>query len=387
MGKVLRFLVVLICILSIAAVVLASMLFARREVLKGRTLKLEQGLIRLARTVEAQPPQPPESPAVYPERDVSAVTSEILDTPTRGQFWTGYKQQLESLDQPVVDLNPLRRDMMSYFRMDPVTGKPLRDPITGARVTEGPGTTQGIIDLVIERAGEQYNLLTETRQQLQATRRELVETIRDLNDQKRTLRDRLAHIVKLDNDIIQLNRTIADLRNEVARANERIQEQQLRIKDLEQDKLVLEEENDGLKIRADELAVIIRNLRGQLEVLQSGPVRVTDDPVTDPGYDRVSLARVDIAAGIKGRIVSVDERHLFVVMELDELFIQELLASLTDGRLPMVELHVQRGEISPAFVTKIRLTQLKQDRHLAIGDIMPDWQQMPIKVGDIIFYQ
>lgn len=386
MGKLLRVLVIIMLILSAAALTLASMLFIKREILKGRTQKLEQGLIRLARTLEAQAPEPPPTPATYPERDVSAVSAELLDNPTRGQFWSGYKQELESLDQPLVDLVPRRRELMSYYRIDQALNKPARDPITNLKITEGAGTTQGVIDYAIERAGEQYNLLTETRQQLRVTRVELVEAIRDLNDQKQRLRDRLVHIVELNNQIAQLNRTIEDLQRELRQVNERIDEQQRRINDLEQEKLALDEENEGLKIRNEEQRVRITELLRQIQ----DTTKPSDVTTGESGEPREELAirreRIDIAPGAKGRVVSVDYHHLFVVMELDEVFVNELLNVTTDGFLPMIELLIYRGDEAPRFVTKVRLTQLKRERNLAIADILPDWEQMPIKEGDAVLY-
>ena len=388
MGKVLRVLVVFILILSIVALTLGSMLFAKRELLKGRTDKLEQGILRVARTLEATSPAAPQSPAVFPERDVSSVTAEVLETPTLGQFWVNYRQELEQLDNPLLDMNAKRRELMSYYKIDPVTSKPEPDPVTGARIMDGPGTMQGVINEIIERAGEQYNLLTATRQQLKVTRTELVEAIKDLNLQKKTLRERLVHIVTLNGEITKLNTTIADVRRELGQANERIQEQQLRVTDLEQEKLLLEEEKDNLKIKVEELTASIKKIQ-QGGAFGSGPrpdgeKLASGRPVAGDGGEAGSAA---LSVGAKGRVVSVDQKHQFIVMEMDAAFITELLAGSVDGRFPMVELIVQRGEEQPKFITKVRVTQLKQDMNLAIGDILTDWQQGPIEFGDVVYYQ
>lgn len=389
MAKFLRVLVVFIFILSIAALTLGTMLFAKREILKGRTYKLEQGLIRLARTLETEPPQEPETPPAYPARDVSGVSSEILDNPATSPFWNTYKHELESLDQPLVDLNPRRRELMSYYKIDPVTSKPERNPLTDLKISDGPGTTQAVIDYAIERASEQYNILTETRQQLRTVRAELIETIMDLNQQKQTLRERLVHIVQLNNEIAQLNRTIEGLRRELQQANEQIAEHKLRITDLEADKQALEEENDGLKIRSAEQMDIIADLRGQLEDIRRGPQPggILEGSVGSVTTDRI---RGKIPAGIKGRVVSVDQKNLFVVMKVEAAFVDELFGTLTDGSLPMVDLLIQREHADgkkPSFITKVRLTSIKRENNLAIGEILPDWQQGPINQGDIVFFQ
>lgn len=392
MAKFLRVLIVLILILSIAALTLGIMLFVKREILKGRTHKLEEGLVTLARTLEAEPPQAPETPSAYPARDVSGVAAEVIDNPTTSPFWNSYKQELESQEQPVVDLNPRRRELMSYYKINPVDSKPERHPITNLKISEGPGTTQGVIDYVIERASEQYNLLTETRQQLQTIRTELVETIRDLNQQKQTLRERLVHIVQLNNEIAQLNRTIEGLRRELQQANDQIAEQKLRITDLEAEIQRLSEENDGLKLKSEEQTKIIADLRGRIEDIIKGSGPGGDIIGSGGGGGGVTLDRIrgKVSAGNKGRVVSVDQKHLFVVMEVDQLFIDEVRGAVTDGSLPMVELLIQRdnpdgGKMS--FISKVRLSQLKDDKKLAIGDILPDWQQGPINEGDVVIFQ
>jgi len=388
-AKFLRVLVVFIFIFSIAALVLGSMLFVKREILKGRANKLEQGLIRLARTLEAQSPADPETPAVYPERDISGVTAEIIENPTLTQFWTAYKQRLESLDQPTVDLSPeaKQRELMSYYKIDPATGEPERKPLNNQKISDGEGTTQGVIDHVIERASEQYNILTETRQLLQVTRAELVTTILDLNEQKRTLRDRLVHIVELNNKIAELNRVIEGLRNELQQARDEIEQHKQTITGLENDKVALQERIDELTIKNEQQSTKIAELLDIINARTKGEMGGDQVP-PGQGGGTILTTRMNIAAGVKGRVVSVDQRYLFVVMELDQTFVDELLKVLTTGDLPMVDLLVQRPGSSdkPLFVSKVRLTQLNNGKTHAIGEIMTDWQQMPIEPGDTIFY-
>jgi len=390
MAKFLRVLVVFIFILSIAALTLGTMLFAKREILKGRTYKLEEGLISLARTLEAEPPQEPETPPAYPARDVSGVAAEIIDNPTTSPFWDTYKHELENIDQ-VQTLNfnteKWRRNLMSYYKIDPVTSKPERNPLTNLKISDGPGTTQAVINYAIERATEQLNVLNETRQQLQTIRTELIETIRDLNQQKQTLRERLVHIVQLNNEIAQLNRTIEGLRRDLQQANDQIAEQKLRIADLEAEKRELEEKNDGLKIKTEELMGIIADLRDQIKTLGSagggGPVGIG----TSVTLDRL---RGQITPGIKGRVVSVDQKNLFIVMEVEPEFVKEAFSAMTDGQLPNVPLLIQRknaDEKKSLFITKVRLVSIKAENNLAIGEILTDWQQGPINNGDIVLFQ
>jgi FtsZ-binding cell division protein ZapB len=383
MGKFLRVLVVFIFLLAIASLTLAVMLFVKREILKGRAHELEQGLITLGKTIEAEPPAVPENPENFPARDISTCTDEILDNPQTSDFWDTYKQQLESLDHEFLDVKAKTRDLMSYYKIDQSTGKPWHDPVTGAKTNKGEGTTQGVIDWVIEKAGKQYDLLTETRQQLETIRIELVNTINDLNGQKKTLREKLHKIVELNNQITELNNTISNLRNQIDEQKEQISSLEEDISNLEQEKRKLEEENDGLKIAKEELKSTITELRGRISDLEG---QIGKDPATNIGEGgSILMARVNIPPGVKGKIKAVDQDHQFVVVKIDDKFISELRNVTTDGKLPYIALLVKRGDSE--FITKIRIKQLNETDKLLIGDILVDWQQAPIKVGDLVYYQ
>ena len=56
MGKVLRILVVVILVIGVAALFLEFQIKGKREALIGRAHKFEDGVKRIARTIEAQPP-------------------------------------------------------------------------------------------------------------------------------------------------------------------------------------------------------------------------------------------------------------------------------------------------------------------------------------------
>jgi len=382
MGKFLRVLVVIMFLLASAALTLSILLFNKREMLKGRTNELEQGLIKISRTIEAEPPAVPEDPAEYPARDISDCTDEILDAPQKSEFWKTYKQQLESLDQEVLDIKARERELMSFYKIDPATSKPALDTLKGTKIITGPGTTQGVIEDILARAEAQYDLLTETRQQLEDIRIELVDTINELNGKKITLREKLNKIVDLNNQIMELNRTISNLRNQIAEQQETIQSLETDVANLEQEKRKLEEDNEGLELAKKELKATVRSLRDRISVL-TGPGTDGGGP-TGTG-EGTSIITVNIPPGIKGSVAEVDQDHQFIVMKFDQTFVDELRNVTTDNRLPLVALIVQRGE--GQFVSKVRLKQLNDEDKLAIGEIMIDWQQGPIKVGDQILYQ
>jgi hypothetical protein len=80
-----------------------------------------------------------------------------------------------------------------------------------------------------------------------------------------------------------------------------------------------------------------------------------------------------VTPGVQGRIVVVNTNWNFVVMDL-----------LPEAKLvPLSDLTVNRAD---KLVGKIRVSEVIRDRGFAFGDILPQWQQMPLAKGDYVFY-
>jgi len=380
MGKFLRVLVVIIFILTIASLTLAVMLFLKREMLKGRTNKLEKGLESISLLLENEPPAAPEDPESYPARDTSECTDEIMDSPQTSLFWDSYKQQLEKIDNAFMGLKGRHDDLASYYKLD-AEGKAIIDS-RKMKITKGEGTTQGVIDDVIAHAAAQLDLLAETRQQLTDIRIELVDTINELNGRKITLREKLNKIVELNNEIAALNRKIANLENTIAEQIEQIAGLEGDIVALEQEKRAHLEEIESLNIAKEEQKQIIIGLRQRVSVLEGKD----GGPGADPMGGSIRLHSLKIAAGPKGKVASVDQNHQFVVLEVEASFFEELHNSTTkDGYMPLVDLIIKRGDNK--FISKVRVDQFKEEDLLIVGEILLNWQQGPIKVGDTVFFQ
>ena len=374
MGKLLRVLVIVLLLASIAALVMAHMLFDRREVLRGRVETMHSGILSLARTMESTSPEAPAVTPNFPERDISPITAEPEPSPRRGQFWRTYQVELEEVDRPLMDLSGRRHDLMTLYRID----------AQGVRITDGPGTMQGVIRDLITRAGEQYNTLTATRQQLRRVREELVSVIGDYNDLRNDLRSEKAVVVRVSAERDEHRRAAEATRRELAQEQQRVRELDLRIGDMEQEQEVLREQNQTLQIRSEEQIALITTLRARITELESLGVR---GPM-DPGDVPTGVARIDIEVGDKGTIISADHDYMFVVMEITDEFMDELVEASVEGRLPLVDLYVEREDAGRrTFVSKVRLTQIRRDRNLAIGDILLDWHQEDLRAGDRVVYQ
>lgn len=377
MGKLLRVLVIICLLLSIGALVLGTMLFKKRELLKGRTQKLETAIIALGTTIEAEPPAEPQD-KTYPAKDISQCTPETLE-PEFSDFWTKYSAKLEMQDQSKLDLDSHRTDLMIYYKVDPVTGEPLRDPATGYKITKGEGTMQGVLDNLLSKAEEQYNRLNETRQQLTDLRVEQIDTITEMNKRKGELRTALKEIVDLKAKIQEINETIIkplekkveELEEAKRTAEEQISEQQRQFALLEEEKMELENVNAQLKKEIDKF-------------YKSGAGAVSPG-FPAPGSTTVPIG-INVKPGTKGKVAAVNPKWNFIVLELNDDFLREILGEDLSGSVPHIELQIKRSDEPEKFVTKVRLVDLRREDKLGIADILADWQQLPVKEGDLVFY-
>jgi hypothetical protein len=374
MGKLLRVLVVIMLILSIGALVLSIMLFNRREILKGRTQKLENTIIALGLVVESEPPAIEAVPD-YPDRDISPCTDEKVESPEVSDFWDTYNHALELQQQPTMDISERKIELMTYYKLDSITGKIERDQM-GYKKTNGPGTMQAVLDDLTVRARSQYDLLTETRQQLVVLRDELIRTIQDLNARKNELRDALIEITRL-------NGVINDLRAEIGRLNDRISELEMIKQNLEDQ---VAEQQRLLAVQEEKIAekdIEIAELNEEIKILR---VQAGQGRPDERSPDITRPMRESVEPGPKGVVASVDDEWNFVVLELSDTFLRELLGNDLSGSVPTLDMIIQRPGEPGEFVTKVRLLNVKRDEGLAIADVLLDWQQMPVKPGDVLAY-
>jgi len=367
MGKLLRVVVIILLILSIGALVFGIMLFLKRELLKGRTQKLETTLFQLGPVIEAGPAT--EIPAKsFDSRDIAPCTAEVLDSPQKSPFWDTYRIELELPDQPRLDVKAKERELKTYYKIDPVTGKIERDPMTRLKVTSGEGTMQSVLNEVLKAAVEQYNRLNDTRAQLKALREEYIATVQDLNAQKKVLREKLVYIVQLETKIKeleekirQLEQKIADLEAEIKKLQETIAEKEKEIQKLNE--VIANKNTEIVRLKNE-----IEQLRGQLS-----------------GKDVVFQGKIE--PGKKGTVVAADPQWNFVVVDVSEAFMKEVLGNDLSFPVPIgVELNIRRAGEGGKFVTKIRLMNVRTKQHLAVGDVLMNWKQKEVNVGDIVFF-
>lgn len=377
MGLFLRILVIILFPLAIVAFMLGWMLFDRREMLKGRTQKLEKTMMTLCKVIEDAPAEP--SPKEHVKKDIAPCTSDPVDPAALeySGFWTNYKDHLEITSDKLTFTSIDENKLSLYYKVevDPVSGKISRSKdAQGYPITEGPGTMQEILDLFINKASDQLTRLDETRSQLSVIRKELEDTITTLNDTKDKYRTALRKIKELEAKIVELEAKIADLESQIVQLKDTIAklEDTIKEKDNEIAKLkeTIADREATIKVQKEEIARLLLLLRPK-EGQDGGGILALDD-------------------GIKGHVLDVDRNYNFIVFEMDEAFVNELSRESRqniDKSNLEVPLDMRRpGENgSGAYVTRVNLRSVRLDQKLAIADILPSWKQLEVQKGDEVF--
>ena len=378
MGKLLKVLTIFVFLFSVAAFVLGVLNFNKRELLIGRTNMLEQYVTRIAATIETEQPEFDGTPD-HTEWDVDEVTDRVNDDPEMSEFWPTYSNALETAGTTFVNLGTrqAKDQLASYYHMVPNPEKPgemmIDRDMQGAPIVEGAGTMHDLLQDTLERADAQIKRLNTTRQQLIALRMQLDEVAGLLNEEKQQRRANLATITQLnkkieeleniivqkDNEIARLEREKAELNDQIAMLNDQIAEKDQQIQEQETQIARLKEQIDRL------LASVAEDGRG-------------------PG-GTITLSQLALTPGVKGKIREVNREYSFVIVELTEEAVAEIMP---EGEFNPVELMVHRkgADGEDMIVTRVRLINPPSADRLTIGENMYGWEQVPVEPGDAVIY-
>lgn len=377
MDKLLKALTVVLLLLSIAALVLGMKLFKMREVLKGRNQQLQTAVIKVGAAIESGVTAPTETPDL-PEKDTSDCTTEVLEEPAMSDIWNDYDLQLEVQENPTLDLQSKRQDLMNYYKKVPGTQQIMIDP-NGRPVTEGEGTMHDVLQTLLDSASDQYARLNRTRQQLTDTRKEFVKTIDELNTRKQELRKSLKNAADLKAQIDPLKVQIAQLEDRNESLEQEKREFDNRILDLKDQMARIEEQSQN----KDDT---INQLEAKLDECEKGRVRSPGPQTTSGGGTEPEVVPPpELPSGTKGVVVGVNDQWNFVILDLSDEFLKELLGDDLSKPMAKVELSIKRPGAQDKFITKVRLTQVRKEKGFAIADILSDWQQGPVQEGDVVY--
>ncbi len=261
MNNLLRISLILLLILSIAALAMGWMLFDQRQEIKGRLLAAEDTLVEVARTIER------ETPAELTDRDLP-------------------KMQID------------RNQLQTYYGEDD----------QGNVIVGGPGTMDEVLRQLRGRAASQYAYYNDTRAALKQTREELAAKETEIEAKEEQLAQSIqareqaeAEKTAALNSLGERDERIAGLNREMERMEGRIEEQRERVAELNDDVADLRQRNES------KLA--------QIEDLRR---RIAERPtVEDLDSDRDPIVETrDVMKGHKGQVLLVNRDWNFVILNM-----------------------------------------------------------------------
>lgn len=377
MGKALRGLVIVILLLSIAALVFASLNFNKRELLKARNQTMEDYIVKIAKTIEATDPE--DADALDLQKDISEVTDRELANPEKESVFENYPAKLEKANIPTMDLDgdDARLQLRALYKLDPegkyelgIDGKPSR---------KGKGTMAESLDKVFDRAKTQQAALNKTRDELSKMRQRVEAEVGEINKLKADGRTTKKNLTETREQVAQLTTEKEALEGRVAKLTAEKKELSAELADTKNEVEKLNEEktalNDELASKQQTIDELKKRLRGD----QDRPQIANDNAV----------AVTSLSAGDKGKIIAANDELKFVIIEFSPEAIEEMLGADRQNALPQLTMNIRRKgrqSASGDFVTRIKLRQVVRGKNVVVADILNDWQQSPVEKGDVVFF-
>ncbi len=188
----------------------------------------------------------------------------------------------------------------------------------------------------------------------------------ELNDTKMTLARTQDELKRTQNELQIAQNTISDQRAEIERVKNIVSEKETEIQNLSREKTELAARVEDFKVKVETLEAEKRNLSDDLAKMTNE--RDYWKKIAKPIVDRRELARKKT-----GDVKLVNSEWNFVVIRLND--------EIKDILPPNSELLIHRGY---DLVAKIKVISLIDN--YAIAEILSDWQQMPIEMGDYVAF-
>ena len=384
MNKLLHAIVYLILIVAVAALVFEKSLFDKRSLLGDRNRAMEDYIVRLARTIEkADAPRPMTVPEA--KKDISPIEARQVDTPEMENVLEDYPAQLEAQNLETFnwDTSAVRLQLRQLYMLGP-DGQVVPDAANYNKpMTKGKGTMAELMDQLFERAKAQQATLNNTRAALIEIRGKLEASVNEYNKLKPDARLLKMTEEELKQKITQLGQEKQTLEEQVAKLKSRVEEQTGEITSLKDEVSTAKDETEAAK---EENAALEKKVK-QLQKLMQQMAQQQNQASGAASGGQGGTAVTSLPAGEKGKIVAVDNKLMFCVIEFTDDAMKEMLGPERQGTLPALKLIVRRkGFKGPAgeFVGKVALRQSVSGKNFVIADILGDWSQAPVEKGDVI---
>ena len=385
MNKVLHVIVYLILVAAVAALVFEKSLFDKRSLLSDRNRAMEDYIVRLARTIEkADAPRPMSVPEA--KKDTSPIEPRQIDTPEMENVLEEYPAQLETANLETFnwDDSTTRLQLRQLYFLGP-DGQPVPDAANYNKpMTKGKGTMAELMDQLFERAKAQQATLNSTRAALAELRGKLENVVGDYNKLKPELRIAKMTDEELKQKISQLGQEKQLLEEQITKLKSRVEEQTGEITSLKDEVSTAKDETEVAK---EENGTLEKKIK-QLETLMKQMAQQQNQASGAAAGGATGSAVTSLPAGDKGKIIDVNNKLMFCVVEFSDEAMKEMLGPDRNGTLPALTLGLRRkGFSGPAgeFVGKIRLRQSVSGKNYVIADILGDWSQAEVEKGDAVF--
>ena len=378
MNKALHALVYVTLVVAAAALFFEIQLDGKRELLKDRNRQLEDYIVKISNTIEKSDAA---KPASLPEarKDVSAVEAKLVDSPETENVLEDYPVQLEEANLDTLKWDDKERiQLRQLYKLDGEGNKIPDAANPGDFVKKGAGTAQELLDQLFERAKAQQAKLNTTRAELANVRGKLEALVNDYNKLKPEGRQDKVTIEEKKAQIEELEQAKTAVEEQLTKTKSQIDDLNAEIKSLKDERDTAKDETEAVKEDlaktqklVDQLKKLLQNQPARQQTVASGAVNVA--PLT---------------VGNKGKIVEVNSKLMFAVVEFDEDAMKELLGPERQNALPQLEMGIRRtGFQGPAgeYVGRLRLRQSVAGKNFVIADLLGDWLQTEVKKGDVVF--
>ena len=383
MNKVLHLTVYLILIVAVAALVFEKSLFDKRALLGDRNRVLEDYIVKLANTIEkADAPRAMVTPEA--KKDISPVEARQIDSPEMSNLLEEYNPQLESgnLETFKWDTSQVRLQLRQLYYLE--NGQSVPDMANYNKpMTKGKGTMAELLDQLLERAKAQQASLNTTRSALAELRGKFESEVSDYNRLKPEVRAAKVNEEELKQKVSQVNQEKMVLEEQLTKLKSRVEEQSGEITSLKDEVSTAKDETAVAKEECAALEKKVQQLQKLMQQMAQQQSQSAGATVSSGASAVTSLP-----AGTKGKVSDVNNKLMFCVIEFSDEAMDQMIGSARKGALPALTLGVLRKGFKGAageFVGKVRLRQSVAGKNFVIADVLEDWSQSPMEKGDVIF--
>jgi septal ring factor EnvC (AmiA/AmiB activator) len=383
MNKVLHVVVYLILIAAVAALVFEKSLFDKRALLGDRNRMLEDYIVKIANTIEkADAPRSMVAPEA--KKDISPIEARQIDSPEMSNLLEEYNAQLESgnLETFKWDTSQVRLQLRQLYYLE--NGQTVPDVANYNKpMTKGKGTMAELLDQLLERAKAQQASLNSTRSALAELRGKFEAEVSDYNKLKPEVRAAKVNEDELKQKVSQVNQEKMLLEEQLTKLKSRVEEQSGEVTSLKDEVSTAKDETAVAKEECAALEKKVQQLQKLMQQMAQQQSQSAGAPVVGGASAVTSLP-----AGNKGKVADVNNKLMFCVIEFSDEAMDQMIGSARKNALPALTLGVLRkgfnGEAGE-FVGKVRLRQSVAGKNFVIADILGDWSQAPMEKGDVIF--